>query len=393
MVQVCARCSRVNPGDAVYCYFDGGLLEGRQRLADPHRPGNQPFSRPFVFPSGRACASFDQLACCCQDNWAEAVGMLRQGMLENFLGGLGRADLAMAARAAAGFPDSDRGLDQLLARLPTQALAAPKLHVESAEIKLGPLQVGRDARIQLRLANQGMRLIYGAVTSDCQWLAPGDGGNAQKLVQFQRETTIPVTVRGQHLRAGGKPLEGKLIVESNAGTAEVVVRAEVPVQPFAEGVLAGAVTPRHIAEKAMKSPAEAAPWFEQGAIARWYAANGWTYPVKGPSASGLGAVQQFFEALGLTRAPKVEISEAAVALRGRRGEEVRHALQVRTRENRPVYAYGVSDQPWLKVGRPILKGPVAHLPIHINPVPDRSCEVLQAKIRITANGNRASRSR
>ncbi len=126
MVQVCARCNRVNPGEAVYCFFDGGLLQGRQGLAEPGQPGRQPFPRPFVFPSGRSCANFDQLAQGCQENWAEAAGFLRQGLMENFLGGLGRADLAMAARAAAGFPDGDRGLDQLLAKLPTGGAQAAR---------------------------------------------------------------------------------------------------------------------------------------------------------------------------------------------------------------------------------------------------------------------------
>jgi len=36
----------------------------------------------------------------------------------------------MAAQEAARFPDRDRGLDQLLDKLPTQALPPPKLKVE-----------------------------------------------------------------------------------------------------------------------------------------------------------------------------------------------------------------------------------------------------------------------
>src|SRR5258707_5413550 len=47
---------------------------------------------------------------------------------------------------------------------------------------------------------------------------------------------------------------------------------------------------------------------------------------QGPSSSGLGAVQQFFEALGLTPPPKVDISERSVALRGDPGQPLRHAL-------------------------------------------------------------------
>jgi hypothetical protein len=63
-----------------------------------------------------------------------------------------------------------------------------------------------------------------------------------------------------------------------------------------------------VAEKAKAHPREAAPLFEQGVVSRWYKDNGWTYPVQGPASSGLAAVQQYFEALGLTPAPKVDIS-------------------------------------------------------------------------------------
>ena len=53
------------------------------------------------------------------------LDLLQKGYLEAFLGGLGRMDLALAARAAAAAADRDRGLDDLLNRLPTQVLAAP----------------------------------------------------------------------------------------------------------------------------------------------------------------------------------------------------------------------------------------------------------------------------
>src|SRR6516165_6390161 len=117
MAQVCARCARTNPAEAVYCYFDGMALQGTSvRASAP--AGSRPFPAPFVFPSGRACANFDGLARGCLDEWETALDLLKQGSLEKFLFGLGRGDLAQAAQQAAQFPDPDRGLDQLLARLP-----------------------------------------------------------------------------------------------------------------------------------------------------------------------------------------------------------------------------------------------------------------------------------
>ena len=48
----------------------------------------------------------------------------------------------------------------------------------------------------------------------------------------------------------------------------MTVRAEVPVQPFPEGVLKDARNPRQLAEKAKHSHREAAELFERGAVAR-----------------------------------------------------------------------------------------------------------------------------
>jgi hypothetical protein len=388
MSQICSKCARVNPPDAAYCYFDGAILEGHSANGGPVNQGAYPFPSHFVFPTGQACHNFDQLALTCQQQWKAAVDLLKHGFLANFLGGLGRADLALAAQEAAGFPDQDRGLDQLLAKLPTQALQAPKILVEPTEVNLGQVALGTDRQWELHLANQGMRLLYGSVVSDCKWLTLGEApGNAQKLFQFGTEAVIAVQVRGQHLRAGTKPLEGRLVVESNGGSATVVVRMDVPAKPFADGVLAGAVTPRQIAEKALKLPKEAAPLFEKGTVAKWFSLNGWTYPVQGPPASGLGAVQQFFEALGLAKAPKVGISVASLSLRGQVGESLHTTLEVKTEKSRPVYAYATCDQAWVDVSRTKLNGRVATINVRVPSVPNRPGETLQANINVTGNGN------
>ncbi len=384
MANTCAHCSRVNPPGAAYCYYDGASLN---RQGGPQNIGSQPFPTPFVFPSGRPCRSFDQLALACQEEWPAAVQMLRQGHLERFLGGMGRIDLAVAAREAAAFPDPDRGLDQLLERLPTQVLQPPKIRVEPADLNLGTLRPDTDHRFELHLANQGMRLLYGAVASDAKWLSLGEGqAGARKIFQCGTETVIPVTVRSGQLRAGNKPMEAHLLVESNGGGVTVRVRALVPSKAFTEGVLAGAQTPRQLAEKARADPKAAIAFFENGAVARWYQENGWTYPVQGPAASGLAAVQQFFEALGLAKVPKVELSQPSVSLVGRPGETVRQTIQVRTSEKRPVFASAASDQPWLTVGPIQLNGPAATVPLEVARVPDQAGQTLQAQVTVTANG-------
>jgi hypothetical protein len=391
MVQTCRTCSRVNPADAVYCYHDGMALDGHARAGGngPVRTGAQPFPQQFVFPTGLVCRTFNELAVACHENWPAAVNLLRQGYLENFLGGLGRADLARAAQEAARYPDPNRGLDQLLGKLPADVVEPPQLDVAPREVNLGLLRVGEDRKIDLHFSNLGMRLLYGSIScEDADWLAVGEGhGAPRKLFECDAELMVPLQVRGKALRAGKKPLEGRVVIDSNGGQATVTVRAEVPVQPFPDGVLGGARSPRQVAEKAKEHPKEAAALFEQGAVARWYEANGWKYPVQGPSASGVAAVQQFFEALGLTPPPKVEVSERAVALQGAVGDRLQHSLQVKTQEKRPVYAHGRSDEPWLEVGRPRLNGRTATIPLVVPAVPDREGETLRARLTVTANGN------
>jgi hypothetical protein len=391
MVQTCRKCSRVNPADAAYCYFDGMVLDGHARAGGngPVRTGTQLFPQQFVFPTGLVCRTFNELAVACHENWSAAVGLLRQGYLENFLGGLGRADLARAAQEAARYPDPSRGLDQLLGKLPADVVEPPQLDLTPREVNLGLLKVGEDRQLDLHLTNLGMRLLYGSIScEDAVWLAVGEGhGAPRKLFECDCELMVPLHVRGKALRAGKKPIESRVVIDSNGGQETVIVRAEVPVQPFPDGVLGGARSPRQVAEKAKEHPKEAAALFEQGAVARWYEANGWKYPVQGPSASGVAAVQQFFEALGLTPPPKVEVSERAVALQGTVGDRLQHALQVKTQEKRPVYAHGRSDQPWLEVGRARLNGRTATIPLVVPAVPDREGETLQARLTVTANGN------
>ena len=130
----------------------GVLLLRRLRSRRPfpqRRPsrGRQPAVRqsPFVFPTGRQCRNFNELAVACVEEWDSARDLLCQGYLETFLGGLGRIDLVMAAKEAAKFPDHDRGLDQFLNKLPSETLGEPKLTVETQEINLGVVPVGSDA--------------------------------------------------------------------------------------------------------------------------------------------------------------------------------------------------------------------------------------------------------
>lgn len=389
MTLVCRNCQRVNPQDALYCYFDGRALVNGAVSHGPVSSGTQPFMAPFVFPSGRPCRNFDEMVIAAQELWPEAQELLREGYFAVFLGGIGRADLARAARKAKDSPDPDRALDDFLGQLPSTARDPASLHVQPREIHLGQLTRKDNRRFVLRLENQGMCLLHGSVASDdTPWLVLGDPpGVPQKLFECRHDVSIPVQVVADRLRAGHKPLEGRLLIESNGGTETVVVRAEVPAQPFPEGILAGATTPRQLAEKAKASPKPAVPLFEKGAVAAWYAANGWVYPIQGPQALGLGAIQQFFEALGLTTPPRIEISELFVKLHGSVGARLEYFLKATAVENRPVFAHATSTVPWLRVAQVIPEGRTARIRLEVPSVPDAPGEALLGKVQVSANGN------
>lgn len=388
MPLVCRNCSRVNPAEAHYCYWDGAALDGRGHASGPIAVAAQPFHSPFVFPSGRHCRNFDELLLACYGEWEAARDLLREGYLESFFGALGRADLALAAKQAVGAADADLGLDQLLSKLPCSNRQPPKLFVQPLEVNLGQLACGEDRRFVLHIENQGMGLLQGtAACDDTSWLMLGDSlASPRKVFQCLHEFPLTVRIHGKALRAGNKPLEGRLTIESNGGAAVIAVRADVPVRPFPDGVLAGAVSPRQIAEKAKANPKAAAPSFERGAVAAWYESNGWTYPVQGPASSGLGAIQQFFEALGLVKAPVVEISETAVHLHGAPGARLEHVLHIRAQEKRPVFAYATTGAPWLHIGPIALEGRTARISIQVPHVPNQPGEQLHGKVQVTANG-------
>ena len=378
----CPQCSRPVPEGALYCYFDGRSLVG---AAGPAAPGR--FSLPFALPSGRACASFDALARACLDDWETAVRLLADGSLSDFLHQIGRPDLANEARAAALAPDADAALDEMLRGWPGCDLPPAALRIEPSRLDLGRLVVGQSGDCFLRLRNAGAGLLHGTASCDVPWLAVGDGpGGSSRHFSIYGKGTIPIRIVGKALRASTRPLVGRIAVVCNGGREVVEVNAQVPPLPFPQGVLAGAETPRQIAERAKARPHEAAPLFESGAVAAWYAANGMSYPVEGEPASGVAAVQQFFEALGLSAPPRIVLGETVLALVGRQGAAIEHTLTLTTAEHRPIFAHASSDQPWLAVRGVRLDGGNAHIDLSIAAVPERPGQTLQAKLTVQGNG-------
>jgi hypothetical protein len=390
MTRLCQKCSRINPPDAAFCHHDGASLNGTQGAANGASIdfSTWTFPSPFVFPNGEACRNFIQLALACNRDLKVSTEILQQGFLESFFASLGRLDLALAAKVAAKSPDLERGLSELLGKLPGSPLAPAQLQVDPTQKNFGVVQVGEDRTFELSLTNKGDLLVCGKVLIDgCPWLALGDAGTTEKLFQFTQKSSLPVHIRGKWLRAFGEPLKAEIVVESNGGNQTIPIQVSVPVKPFPEGILSGVRTPRQLAEKAKANVAAAAALIESGTVARWYESNGWTYPVQGPAASGLAAVQQLFEALGLVRSPKVDLSESTVTLRGNPGERLEYPLTVQTLEKRAAVAHGVSNQPWLTVGRTVFRGQTAQVPLVVEAIPDEPGQTLEAGVKVIANGN------
>jgi hypothetical protein len=386
MPHVCRVCSRINPQAARYCHYDGAALADDGQ-AGPIAVGASVFLTPFVFPSGKRCKSFNELILACEADWQAAREMLARGFFEAFLGGMGRADLALAARRAAEASDADRALDALLAQLPGERLPGV-LAVAPREINFGRVKRSDSRSFMIHIENVGMGLLSGNAQSEVPWLALGDAAGAgSKVFQCRHELDVAVQLVGKALRAHPKPQEGRIAVTAGNITCAVVVRVEVLLQPFPDGVLAGATTPRQVAEKARTAPREAGRLFESGAVARWYESNGWDYPVEGKAASGMAAVQQFFEALGLTRPPRVVIGQNSVELAGAPGGNVEAFVFVESLENRPIYAHVSSETPWIQIGKARSQGNTVRVHLRVPSVPPLPGQRLQGQAIITTNGN------
>jgi hypothetical protein len=389
----CPTCFKVNPANAAYCYYDGRPL-GQVGPGAALSPGSRPLPRPFTFPNGQAATTFNQLVIACDVRWNEARTNLRNGVWESYFSSIGRPDLAALARQSAGEPDPDAGLSQLLEALPAdaEALRPAKLGVISTAEDLGALEPGRDHGFKCVIENQGVLLLRGWATTACDWLVLTDGkaNSTRKLFQTRDTHTLWVLVVAKKLRAGLKPLEGQIVIETNGGCQTVTVRATVPIRPFPRfagmsTVLAGALSPREVAVKAKAHPREAAALFEQGAVKAWYESNGWTYPVRGSQARGKGAVQQFFEALGVSRPPRLEIDTQRIDLRGRAGQHLPAQVVVRTAEAKFVHVETYSSQRWVKALPARSEGNRVTIPLRID-VPDRPGEALPATLTFRGNG-------
>jgi hypothetical protein len=352
-VQNCPRCRRANPELAIYCYFDGFELRAPTDGVAYRMPTE------FVFPSGRRCRTYDEFAQGCQEEWSAARDLLHQGMVGKFFGNCGRADLVRAAQDANAQGSPDAALATFLASLPGVRTQTPRLDINPRRVLLGNLLAGETRQLPVTITNAGQGSLQGTASIT-------EGQDLVRLADGQAVFEVPVdTPRQQqitlYLNTRGLPANqghgAKLTVVTNGGVAEVPLRLELIARPFPAAPFQGVKAQRELAERMRQQPKAGVPLLESGEVRRWFEANGWTYPVAGPEVRGVAAVQQFFEALGLSKPPTVQLSSTEVRLRCKYPDSARYQLTLSTPAKKWVYATITSDSAWLKVPQPQTSGP------------------------------------
>ncbi len=346
----------------MYCYFDG--VELRPHADGAGRAAQSRLAREFVFPSGRRCATFDDLAQGCQDEWSSARDLLRQGVFTQFFTATGRADIVKAIQDALKQGDPDIALIRFVNSLPVSRPQAPRLDLSPRRFLLGNLQAGEKRQLQILVSNQGQGMLQGTlkVTEGGQWLRIAEGATSSKdsdgqcLLRIARDQKITLHIDTRGLEAA-QTYGGKLTVITNGGVVEVPVRMDLVARPFPRPPFQGAKTPRDMAERMRTQPKAAVPLLENGEMARWFAANGWKFPVRDTPARGVAGIQQFFEAMGLSKPPQVQVTQPEVRFTCTFPDTLRFQVTLHTSARKWVYANIESDSPWLKVLTPQVSGP------------------------------------
>lgn len=381
-VLACPRCRHANPPEAVYCHYDGQPLRGQAAVAAAAE-----LPREFIFPSGARCRSFDEMVLQCSKEWPAAKALLQQGQFRQFLAGIGRMDLALLADRAAAQADADLGLDQFLSQVPTHQERGPKLELTPRRVDLGVVTVNDTKTVRLTVGNAGGRMLLGTVATKGEpWLRieGAAGGSATIKTQRGQEFTLVIDTTGV---AAGQRFATAVQVITNGGAAEVALQFQLVAKPFDYPPLEGAMSPRDLAARMRTIPKQVVGLFECGAVERWFTANGWQYPVQGPTAKGIAAVQQFYEGLGLSKPPPLEVEPRSISLKGHAGELVARQVVVRTSQKKWVYAHVTSDQPWLRVTDPNPSDPQrVTIPCEIKIPTSFGTERLHARLLILANG-------
>ncbi len=401
MAQLCPHCHRANPDAAVFCYFDGIPLRAGAVPALPTVGAGA----ELVFPSGQRCNSLARLREACCAEWNQARQMLLKGAFVRFLQTLGRTDLVRTVQEAgkqqtAGGADPDIALHNFLDQLPASPVPGPRLELEPRRVVLKDLAIGKRQQVHLTVSNGGPGVLQGKlkVSDGQEWLRlegnpkGQDAGGQQIGLHALRTQEVVLHVDTRAL-IGGQTYSGKLTAITNGGIAEVPIRLDLTVVPFPHAPYQGASSPRELAQRMLKNPKPGVILLESGQVSRWFTVNGWSYPVSGEPARGIGAVQQFFECLGLSKPPPLQLSDSEMRLQCRADQLTAGQITLRTPSRKWVYAQVDSDASWLRITSPTVSGPQqVQISFEVDPNTAEGGSLAgdrlhQASVRIRANGN------
>jgi hypothetical protein len=385
MIQLCPRCKRANPSEAAYCHFDGHMLEPMLApLPVPTRPPPE-----FAFPGGRRCRTLEEIAQGCLQEWEQARALLRRGDFIGYFKDIQREDLARLAKEAQEQSDADVALYQFVRAMPAPAVLGPRLDLDPRKLSPPAVRAGQRRSAAVVVCNEGSGDLQGrlSVTEGQAWLKLLGGPTPLDLaVRTDKRQTAALLLDARGLIAG-QSYSGKLTAVTNGGIAELPVRLDVAAAPFALPPYEGALDPRDLAKRIRHNPRPATALLEDGEIARWFKLNGWTYPIDGPAARGVGAVQQYFEALALSKPPPLDLSPPEIRLQCTNLEPAPVLAVLRTASKKWVYARVESETPWLHVRTPSVSGPrQTAIGLQIEPALTPGDGVHEGQVLVTANG-------
>jgi hypothetical protein len=382
---LCPRCQRPNPEKAQFCHYDGAELGSGKTTANAGR-----LLKEFVFPSGKCCRTFDELAEACQDDWPVARDLLRQGAFVNYFSAVGRMDLARVSQESMAQANLDIGLSNLVAGMPQTRTQGPRLDIHPRRLVLGTVLAGETRNVPLTLSNEGKGLLHGTLTvaEGGDWLRIHDSQNGQCNVQTPREQQILLEVDTRKL-AAGRAYGARLTIVTNGGVVEVPARLDLAAHPFQRQPFQGVRTPREMAERMRTQPKAAVPLLESGEINRWFQSNGWNYPVRAARARGVAGVQQFFECMGLSKPPPVQLSKTDVFHACTFPEGTRGQVALQTAAKKWVFGHVESDAAWLHVLTADVSGPQqAQIGYEIDSRQTISDGISEAHLTVQTNGEK-----
>ncbi len=274
------------------------------------------------------------------------------------------------------------------AQAPVESGAGPRLNLNPRRLHLGNVLAGETRQVELTVSNQGQGVLTGTLTvaEGGEWLRVGNGGNGQAELKIPRQQQVSLQVDTRGLPAS-QTYGARLTVVTNGGVVEVPVRMDLAAHPFPKAPFQGARAPRELAERMRTQPKAAVPMLESGEVARWFAANGWNYPVRGTPARGVAGIQQFFECMGLSKPPVVQVSQAELRVSCSGSNALRREITLLTTSKKWVYGNVESDVPWLKVLTPQVAGPQqTTIAFEVDPRQVPRGRMAEGALTISANG-------